>query len=100
MKALAGTVGGSVEGATGVFLPLHQSADLSFEQQKEKLLLQMEHEHLKHQAEEEKEFALGKMSCEKVREVRETARITLGCEKLRKGRLSLEAGQGLGGDFL
>ena len=71
---LSGKTGGIVEGA-----PVHSI--LSFEQQKELLLLQMQHD---------------KMKCEA-----EQARISLEWEKLslyREGRLSMEAFQALGGE--
>lgn len=58
------------------------------------MLLQMEHEKLKHQDEVEKQLALEKMKCEM-----EQARITLELKILgliRDGRLSLDAAQWLG----
>ena len=47
MEALPGKMGGVAE-AAGSSSPVAQSTALSFEQQKELLLLQMEHEKLKH----------------------------------------------------
>ncbi len=68
----------------------------SFEQQRELLLLQMELS-IKHRVEVDKELTLEKIKCGT-----EQTRITLVREKLsliRDGSLSLEASQGLGGDF-
>lgn len=83
-----------VDGAAGVLSPLHQSTGLSFEQQEELLLLQIEHEKLNHEAEVEKQLTLEKMKYET-----EQARVTLERERLiREGRLGSEADQGPGGD--
>lgn len=88
--------GGIVDGAADVFPLLHQGVGLTFEQQRELLLLQMEHEKLKHRVEVDKQLALEKMKIDT-----KQPGITLELEKLAlitEGKLSLEAGQGPGGD--
>lgn len=96
LPAAAGAAG-VVKNAAGLSSPVGQSSiALSFEQQRELLLLQMEHEKLKHKVQVEKELALENMKFDI-----EQARITLEHEKLsliREGRLSQGASQGPGGD--
>lgn len=90
MDILPGKTGG-VGDAAGAFLPKSQVGNLPFEQQKELLLLQMQHEKLKHQIEADKQLAL-----ERMKNGTEQARIKLEREKLsliREGKLSLETGQ-------
>ena len=107
MEILPGKIGDVAETASS-HSEMAQSTALSFEQQKELLLLQMEHERLKHKVEVEKsekrrsevvqELALEKLRCDAATE---QARIKLEHEKLslcREGKLNVEAGQGLAED--
>lgn len=73
MEVLPSEMGGTVEDAAGLSLPLSQTTGLSFEQLGELLLLHMEHERLKYQDEVEKRkcevdkaLALEKMKCDRV----------------------------------
>ena len=104
MDVLPGKVEGVIE-PTGSSSVITQSTALTFEQQKELLLLQMEHERLKHRVEIEKsekrrseverELAFGKLRYDAATE---QARIRLEHESLRLDRedkLDMKAGHGL-----
>ena len=71
---------------------------MSFEQQNELLLLQMDHDKLKQQVDVEKELAL-----ENIKHATKQARIALEHEKftlVREDKLNLRAAQELAGDVL